>query len=95
MGAYLVEVVRSIALEVHGAPDLEVGLTIQIGGLDEADLQNTPGLATNRMTSSDNFARPLSLCMLLFFADATPKYQWQLHYPFSFRSAFRFACLCC
>ena len=36
---YLIDVFRSVTLEINRAPDLEVGLTIQVCGLDEADLQ--------------------------------------------------------
>ena len=37
--AHLRYIVWSIALEIYRPPDLEVGLTIQVGSLDEANLQ--------------------------------------------------------
>ena len=36
---YLIDVFRRILLQVHRPPDLQIGLTIQVGGLDEAHLQ--------------------------------------------------------
>lgn len=38
---YLCNVVWSILFEVYRPPDLEVGFTIQVGGLDEADLHSS------------------------------------------------------
>ena len=36
---HLIDVFGGILLQVHRPPDLQVGLTIQVGGLDEAHLQ--------------------------------------------------------
>ena len=39
MQAHLRYVVWSIALEIYRPPDLQIGLSIQVGSLDEANLQ--------------------------------------------------------
>lgn len=39
---HLIDVVGRILFEIHGPPDFEVGLTVQIGGLDEAHLHTHP-----------------------------------------------------
>lgn len=40
LARYLFNVVWSILFQIHRPSDLEVGLTIQVGGLDEADLHS-------------------------------------------------------
>ena len=40
--SHLIDVLRGISFQVDWPPDLQVGFTIQIGGLDEAHLQS-PG----------------------------------------------------
>ena len=38
---HLLDVVWSILLEINRTPDLQIGLAIQVGGFDEADLCST------------------------------------------------------
>lgn len=38
---YLFDVVWSVLFQVYRPPDLQVGLPIQVGGLNEADLQSS------------------------------------------------------
>ena len=39
---HLIDVVGRVLFEIHGPPDFEVGLTVQVGGLDEAHLHTHP-----------------------------------------------------
>ncbi len=39
---HLIDVFRRILFKIHRPPDFEVGLTIQVGGLDEAHLHTHP-----------------------------------------------------
>ena len=48
MVRYLFDIVWSVLFQIYRPPDLQVGLTIQIGGLDETDLQGSKqGLHTS------------------------------------------------
>ena len=50
IGAYLFHIVRSILFQVDWPSDLEVGLAIQVCGLDEAHLQNYSTTAASHST---------------------------------------------
>jgi len=43
---HLCDILRGVLLEVHRASDLQVGLSIQVGGLDEAHLHPANGKMT-------------------------------------------------
>ena len=39
--AYLIDILRRVIFEINWAPDLQIGLSIQIGGFDEAHLHQS------------------------------------------------------
>ncbi len=42
MKTHLIDVLGRVLFEIHRPPDFEVGLTVQVGGLDEAHLHTHP-----------------------------------------------------
>jgi len=43
---HLIDVLRRILFKIHGPPDFEVGLSVQVGGLDKAHLHTHPSHVT-------------------------------------------------
>ena len=46
MKTYLIDVLGRVLFKIHRPPDFEVGLTVQVGGLDETHLHTRPSHVT-------------------------------------------------